>query len=51
MVTVDDKFLSGSNKGTLLTAVAQDGKEQIVLLGYTILERENVESWEYFLII
>ncbi len=45
IITVDGAFLSGHNKGTLLTAVVQDGKEQILLLGYAIVESENLDNW------
>jgi hypothetical protein len=44
IITVDGAFLSGHNKGTLLTAVVQDGKEQILLLGYAIVESENLDN-------
>ena len=48
-ISVDGTFLSGPNKGTLLTAVAQDGKDQLVLLAFAIVESENSSSWKYFL--
>ena len=48
-ISVDGTFLSGPNKGTLLTAVSQDGKDQLVLLAFAIVESENSSSWKYFL--
>ncbi len=49
IITVDGTFLSGPNKGTLLIAVAQDGKDQLVLLAFAIVESENLDSWSFFI--
>jgi hypothetical protein len=49
IITMDDTFLAGPNKETLLTAVAQDEKNQIVLIAFAIVESENADSWKFFL--
>ena len=49
LVYFDGTFLAGPNKGTLLTAVAQDGNESLVLLAFSIVESENSSSWNWFI--
>jgi hypothetical protein len=49
IITVDVTVLVSPNKGTLLTAVAQDEKNQLVLIAYAIVESENTDSWKFFL--
>ena len=49
IITVDGTFRSGLSKGTHLTAVAQDGKDQIILLAYAIVESENLDIGNLFL--
>ena len=49
IITIDGTFLAGPNKGTLLVAVAQDGKDQLVLIAFAIVESENCDSWKFFL--
>lgn len=49
ILTVDGTFLSGPYKGTLLTAVTQDGFNQLNLIAFSIVESENSSSWSWFL--
>jgi hypothetical protein len=49
IITVDETFLSGLNKRTLSTAIAQDGRKHTVLSAHAIIESENLDSWSYFL--
>jgi hypothetical protein len=48
-ITADGTFLSGPNKGTLLVAIAQDAKEQLMPLAFSIVESGNSVSWKFFL--
>jgi len=48
VVVVDGTFLHGSYKGTLLTALAQDGNFQIFPLAFGVVDTENDESWRWF---
>ncbi|KAG7532917.1 MULE transposase domain [Arabidopsis thaliana x Arabidopsis arenosa] len=41
-------FLHGSYKGTLLTALAQDGNFQIYPIAFGIVDTENDDSWRWF---
>ncbi|KAF7688380.1 hypothetical protein CDIK_2933 [Cucumispora dikerogammari] len=49
IISVDGTFVSDPNKGTLLIAVAQDRKDQLVLLAFAIVESENLDSWSFFI--
>lgn len=49
IITIDGTFLSGPTRGTMLTAVAQDGLNELILLAFSIVEGENACSWAYFL--
>ena len=44
IITVDGTFLSGPSKETLLTAVVQDDMNQLVLIGFAIVESKNFDS-------
>ncbi|KAG7542685.1 hypothetical protein ISN45_Aa07g026420 [Arabidopsis thaliana x Arabidopsis arenosa] len=48
VVVVDGTFLHGSYKGTLLTALAQDGNFQIYPIAFGIVDTENDDSWRWF---
>ena len=45
MLCVDGTFLTGKYKGQILTAIGQDGKNQIAPLAFAFVESENTESW------
>ncbi|XP_023640315.1 uncharacterized protein LOC111831040 [Capsella rubella] len=48
VVVVDGTFLHGSYKGTLLTALAQDGNFQIFPIAFAVVDTENDDSWRWF---
>ncbi|XP_023640345.1 uncharacterized protein LOC111831066 [Capsella rubella] len=48
VVVVDCTFLHGSYKGTLLTALAQDGNFQIFPIAFAVVDTENDDSWRWF---
>ncbi|XP_023636058.1 uncharacterized protein LOC111829973 [Capsella rubella] len=48
VVVVDGTFLHGSYKGTLLTALAQDGNFQIFPIVFAVVDTENDDSWRWF---
>lgn len=48
VIVVDGTFLHGSYKGTLLTALAQDGNFQIFPIAFGVVDTENDESWRWF---
>ncbi|XP_010534315.1 PREDICTED: uncharacterized protein LOC104809906 [Tarenaya hassleriana] len=48
MIVVDCTFLTGKYKGALLSAMCQDGNEQIYPLAFGIADGENDRSWEWF---
>ncbi|XP_057732888.1 uncharacterized protein LOC130948194 [Arachis stenosperma] len=41
--------IGGKYGGTLLLSIAQDGNSNILPVAFTLVERENVESWVFFL--
>ncbi|XP_048605475.1 uncharacterized protein LOC106355220 [Brassica napus] len=47
-VVVDGTFLNGKYKGTLLTALAQDGNFQIFPIAFAVVDTENDDSWHWF---
>ena len=49
IVCFDKTFLAGPSKDTLLTAVAQDGNESLVLVAFSIVESKNSSSWNWFI--
>ncbi|XP_013633937.1 PREDICTED: uncharacterized protein LOC106339634 [Brassica oleracea var. oleracea] len=48
VVVVDDTFLNGKYKGTLLIALAQDGNLQIFPIAFEVVDTENDDSWHWF---
>ncbi|XP_033148539.1 uncharacterized protein LOC103844709 [Brassica rapa] len=48
VVVVDGTFLNGRYKGTLLTALAQDGNFQIFPIAFAVVDTENDDSWYWF---
>nr|KAJ0223686.1 hypothetical protein LSAT_V11C200079600 [Lactuca sativa] len=46
---MDGAHLKGKYKGTILHAVAMDGNNQILLIGYGIFPKETTDSWTWFL--
>ncbi|XP_056864135.1 uncharacterized protein LOC108828967 [Raphanus sativus] len=47
VVVVDGTFLNGRYKGTLLTALAQDGNFQIFSIAFAVVDIENDDSWHW----
>ena len=48
VLCVDGTFLTGKYKGQILTAIGQDGNNQLVPLAFAFVESENTESWLWF---
>jgi hypothetical protein len=48
VICVDGTFLTGKYRGQILTAIGQDGNNQIVPLAFAFVESENTESWTWF---
>ncbi|WVY91088.1 hypothetical protein V8G54_036602 [Vigna mungo] len=48
-IHLDGCFLKGLYKGELLTAIGRDPNDQMLPLGYAVVEVENKESWSWFL--
>ncbi|WZZ33499.1 hypothetical protein YC2023_016900 [Brassica napus] len=48
VVVVDGTFFNGKYKGTLLTALAQDGNFQIFPIAFAVVDTENDDSWHCF---
>ena len=48
VICVDGTFLTGKYKGQILTAIGQDGQNQVVPLAFAFVESENIESWTWF---
>jgi hypothetical protein len=49
VITVDGTFLTGQYKGTLLTAIGNDGGDKLVPLAFALVSAENNENWAWFL--
>ena len=49
IVQVDGTFLTEKYRGTLLTAIGQDGSRNNFSLAFTIVESETKEVWMWFL--
>jgi hypothetical protein len=49
VICIDGTFLIGKYKGTILTAVAADGNNQLLPLAIAFAEGENGDSWYWFL--
>ena len=48
MICVDGTFLTGKYRGQILSAIGQDGNNQIVPLALAFVESENAASWLWF---
>jgi hypothetical protein len=48
VLCVDGTFLKAKYKGQILTAIGQDGNNQIVPLAFAFVESENTKSWLWF---
>lgn len=49
VICIDGTFLTGRYKGTILTAIAADGNNQVLPLVIAFVESENGDSWYWFL--
>ncbi|XP_025672901.1 uncharacterized protein [Arachis hypogaea] len=49
LVSVDGTNLYGKYAGTLLMGIAQDGNNNILPVAFALVERENTDSWYFFL--
>ena len=49
VICIDGTFLTGRYKGTMLTAIAADGNNQVLPLAFAFVESENGDSWYWFL--
>jgi hypothetical protein len=49
VIYIDDTFLTSKYKGTILTIVAADSNNQLLPLVIAFAERENGDSWYWFL--
>ena len=49
MLSIDGTFLLGKYKGTLLVAISCDADNSLVPLAFALVERENRDSWSWFL--
>ncbi|KAL3649199.1 hypothetical protein CASFOL_005602 [Castilleja foliolosa] len=50
VIAIDGTFLKGKLGGTLLLATAMDGNKQIYPIAFGIVDSENNESWNWFLV-
>ena len=48
VICVDGTFLTGKYRGQILTAIGQDGNNQVVPLAFAFVESENIDSWTWF---
>ena len=49
VLSIDGTFLLGKYKGTLLVAISCDADNALVPLAFALVERENRDSWSWFL--
>jgi transposase-like protein len=49
VLSIDGTFLTGKYEGTLLIAIGIDADHQLVHLAFAIMEKENNDSWGWFL--
>jgi hypothetical protein len=49
VLSIDDAFLSGKYKGTMLITIGIDANRQLVPLAFAIMKKENNSSWGWFL--
>jgi hypothetical protein len=47
--SIDGTFLIGKYRGTLLIAISCDANNKLVPLAFSLVERENNDSWGWFL--
>jgi hypothetical protein len=47
--SIDDTFLIGKYEGTLLVAISVDADNALVPLAFALVEKENKDSWGWFL--
>ena len=46
IMSIDGTHLYGKYKGTLLIAMGCDGNNQLFPLAFSIIEGENIDSWD-----
>ena len=49
IIQVNETFLYGKYKGTLLVTTSQDGNQNVVPIAFALVEGENEQSWSWFL--
>jgi hypothetical protein len=49
VLSIDGTFLLGKYMGTLLVAISYDVENALVPLAFALVERENKDSWGWFL--
>jgi hypothetical protein len=49
VILVDETFLTGKYRGTLMIAVVVDPEQQLVPLAFALAESENDDSWSWFM--
>jgi len=49
LLCIDDTFLTGKYRGTILTAIGVDGNNQLLPVAFAFVENENTDSWLWFL--
>ena len=47
-IGLDGCFLKGVCKGQLLVAVGKDGNNQMLPLAWAVVEKENTNTWSWF---
>ena len=49
VVSIDGTFLTGKFEGTMLICIGTDAEDQLVLLAFAIVRKEDTNSWCWFL--
>ena len=49
VVSIDETFLTGKFKGTMLICIEIDAEDQLVPLAFAIVRKEDTDSWCWFL--
>jgi len=49
LLCIDGTFLTGKYQGTILSAIGVDGNNQLLPVAFAFVERENIDSWLWFL--
>ena len=49
VLSIDGRFLIGKYQGTLLIAISCDTNNKLVHLAFALVEKENNNSWGWFL--